>query len=177
MADTLLEDGQAGFYILIAVGDAILARCLITPPRIGDGRDLVTKFQQQRIPVQVLSFGASREAHECALELGLSGEQVLEIETALHLDALLERPEPFLLLTSDHECAEYVSKNGMVGYFSERQRFDSDESILSFRSLDLRAVWQVFTNARRLQRQRQWRIAAALLAGSIVLGVVALFFL
>ncbi len=169
LTDTLLEEGQAGYFLLIAVGKSIIARCHIVPPRVGDGRALFEGLRGYEVSAQVLSLGASSEAHQCAQELGLSGENVREVESALHLDTLLERQEPFLLLTSDADCAEYVGRRGLVGYFSDQHRFEGVPGIACFRSFDLRAVLKLYERSRNsLARSRI--IVAISVAGALLVA-------
>jgi hypothetical protein len=173
---TLVSNDQPGFYLLVAVGDAIIARCLITPPRFGDGRALVAALKKEGISVEVVSFGASMEAHQCASEIGLTGEDVREIESALHLDALLDRPDPFLLLTSDLDCAEYVSRKGLVAFFSDTKKFNEDtKNVFQFSSFDLRHVARLFNQAK----QNKLRLRFKLFISAVVVIAIAVagFFL
>lgn len=176
LSDTLVEEGNAGFYILIAVGNAVIARCLITPALIGDGRELLERLKPFAIRAQVLSLGTSGKAHLCAQELGLSGENVCEVESALHLDTLLDSAGQFLLLTSDADCAEYVSRKGLVGFFADQQRLDAHEHIFDFRSFDLREVATLYQRARHLLRKERILAGVATLVGLGLLSTLLYIF-
>lgn len=164
LADSLLEEGQEGFYLLIAVGDSIIARCLITPPRVGDGRALLSFCRERGISVEVFSLGTSGEAQQCAQDLGLTGEQVRAIETSLHLDALLDQPESFIVLTSDPDCAEYVGSKGLVAYFCETDRGIHGSGRFCMRSFDLRGMSRLLELSRKQVRAEKFRWGAIALA-------------
>ena len=173
LADSLVEEGQAGYYLLIAVGDSIIARCLITPPRVGDGQELISYCRKRGISVEVLSLGTSGEAHQCAVDLGLTGEQVRVIETSLHLDALLDQPEPFVVLTSDPDCAEYVGGKGLVAFFSESDRANAHSGRFCLRSFDLRPMRQLLELSRRQLKAERLRWGAiALVSAVVIAGIV-----
>lgn len=169
--DTLLEDGQAGYYLLIAVGKAVIARCLITPPRIGDGREMISKLKERQIPVQILSLGVSSAAHDFAAELGLTGEDVREIESALHLDTVLDSAESFVMLTSDPDCADYVRRRGLVCFFADQDRFENTPGVACIRSFDLRSLTTLFERARRELVRFRARGLLFAAVGIITIGV------
>lgn len=177
LADTLLEPGQEGFYLLIAVGDAMVARVLITPPRKGDGRALSAYFQQQQTPVQIFTLGAaSPDTSVFAADAGISQEQIYAIDSTLHLDSFLEKRKPFVLITTDPDCARYVGIHGSVALLSEREIGVNGEHVLEFSSFDLRSVTYVHAHARRQTRREKLVMSISAFAALLVVVFLALVF-
>ena len=172
LGDTLLEPGQQGFFLLIAIGDAIVARVLITAPRVGDGRLLVNALTLQNIPTQIFSLGSSsQETRQFAEEVGISAEQVYAIDSMLHLDTFLEQRQPFLLVTSDTDCAAYVASRGLVALLVDHEPAQVEAKILLFRGLGLSSLADLFAEAlRQMSRERNLMI----LLGVVGVGILAL---
>jgi hypothetical protein len=156
LGDTLLEPGQQGFFLLIAISDAVVARVLITPPRIGDGKALVDSLTKEQIPVQIFSLGSSsQETRQFAAEVGVSAEQIYAIDSMLHLDSFLDQRKPFLFVSSDIDCAAYVSSRGLVAILLEHEPAQSDRQHLLFRGLGLNSLVDLLAEARRLVRREK----------------------